>query len=536
MKLRILFLMMSIFLAVTIQGQQTVKGKLKSTGDAQLHVIRLLPDSYPQVALTFHATSATGAPVWNIRSEDVRVAENGQPAKVLRLRPITDDNGLQSALVIDHSGSMASDQRYGDWLRTLRLDSSRTCSVTVTHRTIIDPTNPERATTVKLARDTIILGHPYLGNPDFTWYKSPLHYAQQGALAYLNSMQSPKDEVGIIGFADRVDVSLPQARYKPTTRHQILGMRAEGGTAFYDAVDEALRMLVTRKGNRAVIALTDGNDNASRSSLEAVIALANKLKTPVYVIGLGNVNQDQLRQLAEATGGEFHYTTDPTRLSEIYRQISRQIHAIYEVVYRSPFLTSVTPEHDLQLTFDVDSMFLKSQLINLQLPAHVLRDLQTPIADVPLVALPADVEDLAVQETVVEQVGSSTRIDIVPEPEANEFPYGILLVSLSIAGSGALFVKSRYTQSKPPHQLQLLNLFPNPATGPLTLNFTADALGGPLQLTLISLTGGVVLTETINPANSTHTTDVSNLAAGTYLVQLAAVGSAPVTQSLLVSR
>ncbi|MFN8713836.1 MAG: VWA domain-containing protein [Bacteroidota bacterium] len=516
MKRYILFSLL-VFAVQFLHAQKQVYGKVKSTRDADLHVIRLQPDSYPQVALTFHATDPNGNPVWNIDKNDVRVTENGQQAKVVKLRPLSVDNGLHTMLVVDHSGSMAYDRTYYEWLLSLPIDSAHPDTVYVSYKYVYDPENPEKYKTVKLAKDSAVLQYHYVNEPDFSWYKSPIYYAQQASIQYVKSMKSPADKVGVIGFSDYSDLKIYDCKTDPQYRHKILGMNAEGGTAFYDGVDEALRSLVTHKGHRAVVALTDGQDNSSSTSLDALINLANKLKIPVYVVGLGNVDSHPLQRLATETGGEYHYTNDPKQLNALFLRISNKIKAVYELVYKSPFLTSVTPSHDVQLTFDVDTAFLKTQLFELPLPESVIRELIVRELQ-PAAALQAETDVLAAQNSAQEAV--QFEEETPAEPQQAEFPYGLLIASVSAAGAGSLLVKSRYGKKKPV-VLQLQKVFPNPASGPVTLSYIADIASGPVAVHLLNNSGQPVLTESLD-FSGTHRLDVSALPAGNYFVQLSA--------------
>jgi hypothetical protein len=74
---------------------------------------------------------------------------------------------------------------------------------------------------------------------------------------------------------------------------------------------------------RAIVVLTDGDDNASSYSADAVAAIASAIDVPVYVFAVGHDvvrltdrarvagRAAPLVQLAHATGGEFFYAAEP---------------------------------------------------------------------------------------------------------------------------------------------------------------------------------------------------------------------------------
>jgi Mg-chelatase subunit ChlD len=528
MKRYILFFLL-VFTVQFLHAQKQVYGKVKSTSDADLHVIRLQPDSYPQVAVTFHATDVNGNPVWNIDKNDVRVTENGQQAKVVKLRPLSADNGLHTMLVVDHSGSMAHDGRLIKWLNSLPRDSANPQMINhkrpggwVNHGD--NEGGGVRSTYyVKPLPDTLIQIYPFLKQPDCSWYKTPIELAHQATIQFVKMMANDKDKIGIMGFSDKAELRIPDAKPDSETRRKILGMNVFGGTAFYDAVHESLLALLTNKGSRAVVAFTDGMDNRSTNSADDVIKLAKKLNIPVYIVSLGDYDEfHSLNLIAAETGGEYFHTNDPEKLNSIFQSIGRKIKAVYELVYKSPFLTSVTPVHDVQLKFDVDTAFLKTQLFELPLPESVIRELVVRESQ-PAAALQPEADVLEAQIAAQEAVRFEKEAP--PEQQA-EFPYGLLIASVSAAGAGSLLVKSRYGKKKPA-ALQLQQVFPNPASGPVTLSYIAAIASGPVAVHLLNNSGQPVLTESLD-FSGTHQLDVSALPAGNYFVQLSAANGTSV--------
>src|SRR5262249_17221709 len=59
------------------------------------------------------------------------------------------------------------------------------------------------------------------------------------------------------------------------------------GTAYLDAVADAINGLRQVKGRKAVLLMTDGVDLNSRRSMKEVVDLAKGARVPVYTIGIG---------------------------------------------------------------------------------------------------------------------------------------------------------------------------------------------------------------------------------------------------------
>jgi Mg-chelatase subunit ChlD len=531
-----LFITAYFLLFISSINAQQVNGKIKSTGDANLHVIRLYTDSFPHVALTFHAETDSGAAVWNLEKKDVRVEENDQRGKITCFRLLSAEKHLQTMLVIDHSGSMKEDSRYWDWYRAINWD-------TIPFDTIRQYCKPQYSQVTQTTTVTdgeswtsvpcVLIDTFYLARHMPEWPgKTPLWYAQQGAKVFIKTMNSPQDTTGLIGFSDVPDVYLPLAQNNENTISTIDNMNPEGSTALYDAVDQSLTHLVYHRGLRAIVALTDGDDNASHITLKKLIEKAKKMRCPVYVIGLGDVNETALEKLTSETGGELYLTNDATKLEEVFLKISRKLQAVYEVVYESPFLKSSEPTHELQLRFDVDSMYLESQLIDLPLPESVIIHLQKreetqnafqqnfPLVD----STKAIVENAAV---VPVQADDQTP---------NEFPYEALGITFMALSAGVLVYKKTKRDPKQQQTLKIVSVFPNPSSGPVTINYAASAEITGLRLSVMNDSGKEVYTQLLESNTQAAEIDLGGEASGMYLVQLQSASAVSGAERIVIQR
>jgi len=94
---------------------------------------------------------------------------------------------------------------------------------------------------------------------------------------------------------------------------KILGLKAGGGKAFYDAVYSACKDKMMHAGEpestrRILVVISDGRDAQSQHSLDEAISMARKAETMIYVIGnaaygYDNPGDQALEALAEGTGG-----------------------------------------------------------------------------------------------------------------------------------------------------------------------------------------------------------------------------------------
>jgi Ca-activated chloride channel homolog len=151
----------------------------------------------------------------------------------------------------------------------------------------------------------------------------------------------PDDDLFTFGFNDQVSFALAPGRLFTNDVQEIETrlsvMAAEGRTALYDGVAEALQHLQLGHGERrALIVVSDGGDNASARNYAEVLALARRSDAVIYAIGLlgtppAQEDEDMglLKRLCKDTGGlaVFPRTVDET--VEQSAQVARDIREQY---------------------------------------------------------------------------------------------------------------------------------------------------------------------------------------------------------------
>ena len=116
------------------------------------------------------------------------------------------------------------------------------------------------------------------------------------------------------------------------------------GTLLYDAVYlSAHDMLAKEVGRKAMILLTDGQDEGSRLKLRDAIEAAQKADAIVYVLlcadrgfygGMGYSGEGDMRKLTEQTGGRvINVGNKFDKLREAFDQIAAELRSQYNVGY-----------------------------------------------------------------------------------------------------------------------------------------------------------------------------------------------------------
>jgi len=117
------------------------------------------------------------------------------------------------------------------------------------------------------------------------------------------------------------------------------------GTVLYDAVYLAANdMLAKEAGRKAIILITDGEDEGSKLTIKAAIEAAQKADAIVYGIlyvdrqfyggfGLGYSGESVLKQMADETGGRLFQVNGKNTLDTIFDQIQQEMRTQYAIGY-----------------------------------------------------------------------------------------------------------------------------------------------------------------------------------------------------------
>jgi len=163
-------------------------------------------------------------------------------------------------------------------------------------------------------------------------------------LAFARS-SNPDDELFAIAFNDTV---MPGARPiaagadPAALEAELRSFKPQGRTALYDALTAALTQVEGgSRARKAVIALSDGGDNASRATLDDVLARARRSNVTVFTIGLFDDddidrNPGVLKSLAQSTGGARFLPRSPSQLLHACEQIARELRSGYTIGYVPP--------------------------------------------------------------------------------------------------------------------------------------------------------------------------------------------------------
>ncbi|MBI4455540.1 MAG: VWA domain-containing protein [Acidobacteria bacterium] len=168
-------------------------------------------------------------------------------------------------------------------------------------------------------------------------YRAALHVMDEG---------SEQDEMFVVTFNDQVRMVRDFTSDRRRLENSILGLRAGGQTALYDAVVFALDHIQSAEHQKKVlVVVTDGEDNRSEFSFAELLDQAGEQDVLVYTAGMDNRMSDgflglrarrthkELKKLAEVSGGAAHFPRDQWECRETMNKIAYQVSHQYSLGY-----------------------------------------------------------------------------------------------------------------------------------------------------------------------------------------------------------
>jgi len=245
------------------------------------------------VVLSATAVDGRGRPVRDLKADEVRVYDEGQPQKLLRFSHGR-DAAARVLLLIDASGSMSQELK---------------------------------SASVRMAVLQLLAALP------------------------------AQDEVGVAGFDQAYRSLQAFTLDRAAVQGALDRLAPFGSTALHDAVRQATDALASSgDGRRAVVVITDGLDTASRNTPDEVIARAKAIDVPVYTIAIVSPLDDPasshyskraaapasltgasaLKRYAEMSGGAAFTVSEFRELKSAVDTIASELSFQYRLGYEPP--------------------------------------------------------------------------------------------------------------------------------------------------------------------------------------------------------
>jgi VWFA-related protein len=189
-------------------------------------------------------------------------------------------------------------------------------------------------------------------------------FEQDAAIEFLNQIiRRQFDQAFVIGFDTTPEVTQSFTDNTEALSKGVRMLRPGGGTAMYDAIYYACRdeIMAKDKGNlatrRAIILLSDGDDNQSRVSREEAVEMAQKAEVIIYAISTNTSGQELkgdkvLEHFAEETGGRAFRPFKIQDVSDAFSQIQEELRSQYAISYKPADLQPNGKYHSIQILAD----------------------------------------------------------------------------------------------------------------------------------------------------------------------------------------
>ena len=273
--------------------------------DEEDEVVKVETES---VNVLFTAQDKNRKLLLNLKQEDIRILENGQPQAISAFsRQI--DLPLSLAILIDTSPSQE---------RTLPEEKAAAISFL---EAVIRPIKDEVSVVSITGESTL----------------------EQGMTNNVNRIRRAIERVEFIPPTGYIGggVVVNSGRVPGTPPASGTNQQTAGSTAIWDAVwitSTDVLGPAPEKTRRAIILLSDGVNSWGQKKLDDAVQAAQRAEAVIYSIGIGDnffdgVDENSLKKISERTGGRDYFPRDENELRQAFRQIQDEMRSQYLIAY-----------------------------------------------------------------------------------------------------------------------------------------------------------------------------------------------------------
>lgn len=176
-------------------------------------------------------------------------------------------------------------------------------------------------------------------------------FEQQAAVEFLQQIVRPQSDLAfVLAFDELPSVTQDFTNDIDKLTAGVRTIRPGGGTAMWDAVYFACREKLLKEKNtgpvrRAIILVSDGDDNQSRVLRQEAIEMAQRAEVIIYAIStnLSNIKDTgdkNIQILADATGGRAFFPFKLHDLADAFNEIQGELRSQYSISYKPESLVA----------------------------------------------------------------------------------------------------------------------------------------------------------------------------------------------------
>jgi Ca-activated chloride channel family protein len=170
-------------------------------------------------------------------------------------------------------------------------------------------------------------------------------FQQEAATDFVNTVVRPGQDKGmVVSFDSSAELVTDLTDSTEALGAAIRNLRPGGGTALYDAIffacrDKLMMDQPRDKFRRAIVMLSDGEDNESRWSREQALEMAHKADVVIYTIStnisrIATDGDKVLKYFADETGGLAFFPFKAQDLAQSFENIANELRHQYNLFYR----------------------------------------------------------------------------------------------------------------------------------------------------------------------------------------------------------
>jgi Ca-activated chloride channel family protein len=184
-------------------------------------------------------------------------------------------------------------------------------------------------------------------------------FQQEAATNFIDSVMRSEDKATVVSFDTAAELVADLTSDTQKLENAVRGLRPGGGTSLYDAVYFACRdkLMLDQpmyKFRRAMVILSDGEDNESRYSRDQALEMAQRADTVIYTISTNSSHIETegdkvLRYFALETGGATFTPFQAKDLNQSFENIANELRHQYNLFYRPEPLRADGLYHPVQI-------------------------------------------------------------------------------------------------------------------------------------------------------------------------------------------
>ena len=185
-------------------------------------------------------------------------------------------------------------------------------------------------------------------------------FEQEAAISFINSVvRQGHDKAMVVSFDTSAELVADLIDDTEKLQTAIRGLRPGGGTSLFDAIYFACRDKLAKdqprhKFRRAIVIVSDGDDNQSQVSRDQALEMAQKADVVIYAISTnvvrGETDGDKiLKYLTAETGGQAFFPFKVEDLEQSFENIANELRHQYNVFYRPEPLNTDGRYHTVDL-------------------------------------------------------------------------------------------------------------------------------------------------------------------------------------------